>query len=126
MVEKIASQQYIPTSKITPLAKNQVLNTAMNKEYEETVNKDQGQEADYSLENVDKDKMKKIVKGLNDFLQPSQTSLKFELHEKLNEYYVQIIDGNTHEVVKEIPPKKMLDIYVAMMENIGLIVDEKI
>jgi flagellar protein FlaG len=75
---------------------------------------------------IPKEKLEEIVKGMNEFLQPSHTSLKFELHDELKEYYVQIIDERTNEIIREIPPKKLLDIYAAMMEFVGLIVDKKI
>jgi flagellar protein FlaG len=75
---------------------------------------------------VSKEQLEKIVKGMNEFLQPSHTSLKFELHNELKEYYVQIIDERTKEVVREIPPKKLLDMYATMMQFVGLIVDKKI
>lgn len=75
---------------------------------------------------VSPEKMESLVHGLNEFLTPMKTSLKFQLHEKLNEYYVTIIDEKTKEVVREIPPKKMLDMYAAMTEFMGLIVDKKI
>ncbi len=74
----------------------------------------------------DKKKVEEVIKGLNDFLSPTHTSLKFELHEKLNEYYVTLVDDQTREVVKEIPSKKMLDFYAAMTEAIGLMIDKKI
>lgn len=77
-------------------------------------------------QDIPKEKLEEVVKGLNEFLQPSHTSLKFELHDELQEYYVQIIDERTDEVIREIPPKKLLDMYAAMMEFVGLIVDKKI
>ncbi|MGP3561686.1 flagellar protein FlaG [Geobacillus sp. BK01] len=75
---------------------------------------------------LSKEKLEEVVGGLNKFLQPSHTSVRFELHQKLNEYYVQVIDEKTHEVIREIPPKKLLDMYAAMMEFVGLLVDRKI
>ncbi|PDM39199.1 MULTISPECIES: flagellar protein FlaG [unclassified Geobacillus] len=77
-------------------------------------------------QDLPKEKLEEVVKGLNEFLQPSHTSIKFELHDELQEYYVQIVDERTHEVIREIPPKKLLDMYAAMMEFVGLIVDKKI
>lgn len=73
-----------------------------------------------------KEKVKEIVDGMNKFMEASPTAVKFEFHEKLNEYYVKIIDEKTKEVVREIPPKKMLDFYAAMTEFIGILVDKKI
>lgn len=73
-----------------------------------------------------KEKVRDIVDGMNKFMEASPTALKFEFHEKLNEYYVKIVDEKTKETVREIPPKKMLDYYAAMTEFIGLMVDKKI
>lgn len=66
------------------------------------------------------------VNNVNDFLEPVSTNLKFVFHEDLNDYYVTIVDPTTDEIVREIPPKKMLDMYVAMAEYMGLLVDEKV
>lgn len=75
---------------------------------------------------LEKERIEEVVKGLNDFLSPTQTSLKFEFHEKLNEYYVTLIDDKTKQTIREIPSKKMLDFYAAMTEFIGLMIDKKI
>ncbi|MGN8648391.1 flagellar protein FlaG [Gracilibacillus sp. HCP3S3_G5_1] len=75
---------------------------------------------------LNKDQLQSMVEGLNSFLEPSNTGIRYEFHDKLDRYYVTIIDRNTEEVVKEIPPKKMLDVYASMAELMGFIVDEKI
>ncbi|TYS15179.1 flagellar protein FlaG [Rossellomorea vietnamensis] len=77
-------------------------------------------------EPVTKEKVEEVVNGVNDFLEASNTSVQFQFHEKLKEYYVTIVDNNSKEVVREIPAKKMLDMYAAMTEYIGLMVDKKI
>jgi flagellar protein FlaG len=78
------------------------------------------------LEPVTKEKMESVVRGMNEFLTLSKTHLKFEFHDELEEYYVTIVDDSTKEVVKEIPSKKVLDMYAAMTEFVGLMVDKKI
>ncbi|MDW4528204.1 flagellar protein FlaG [Rossellomorea marisflavi] len=75
---------------------------------------------------VNEDRLKMAIQGANEFLSSSNTHLKFEYHEQLNEYYVTVVDDITSEVVREIPPKKMLDMFAAMTEFVGLMVDEKI
>ena len=59
-------------------------------------------------------------------MQPMYTNLKFVLHDKLGEYYVKVVDIETDEVIKEIPPEKMLDMYAQMAEFMGLLIDEKV
>ncbi|SET09633.1 flagellar protein FlaG [Oceanobacillus limi] len=71
-------------------------------------------------------KIDTVVDKMNEFIEPLQANIKFEYHEKLQEYYVTLIDKNTDEVIKEIPSKKMLDMYAEMAELMGFIIDEKI
>ena len=73
-----------------------------------------------------KSDVKLAVNNMNDFIEPVVTNLKFVFHEDLNDYYVTVVDPLTNEVVREIPPKKMLDMYVAMAQYMGLLVDEKV
>lgn len=72
-----------------------------------------------------KEKTEKVMKSMNEFLKESNTHLKFSLHEELQEYYVAIVDDATNEVIREIPSKKLLDMYAAMTEYVGLLVDRK-
>ncbi|MBG9586941.1 flagellar protein FlaG [Cytobacillus firmus] len=75
---------------------------------------------------VKEEQVTEVIESMNKFLQAAHTSLKFELHEELNEYYVTLVDEVTQEVVREIPSKKLLDVYAAMTEFLGLMVDKKI
>jgi flagellar protein FlaG len=70
--------------------------------------------------------VKTAVDKLNDFVEPLRTNLQFVLHEELNEYYVTIVNPNTNEVIKEIPSKKLLDMYAAMGDYMGFLIDRKI
>ncbi|WP_153732365.1 flagellar protein FlaG [Sporosarcina obsidiansis] len=67
-----------------------------------------------------------LTDGMNKFLESVNTQLRFKFHDKLNEYYVTIVDSKTDEVVREIPPKKLMDMYAAMKDFVGLLVDRKI
>ena len=67
-----------------------------------------------------------VVDRMNEFIEPIRTNLKFVFHEKLDEYYVTVINPQTDEVIREIPPKKMLDIYAAMADFMGILIDEKV
>ncbi|HLS09727.1 flagellar protein FlaG [Lentibacillus sp.] len=75
---------------------------------------------------VNSDQADNIVSQINELMKPIRTNLKFELHEKLDDYYVKVIDRETKEVIKEIPPEKMLDMYAAMAEFMGFLTDEKV
>jgi flagellar protein FlaG len=73
-----------------------------------------------------KEKTQKVIESMNEFLKASNTHLKFQFHEELKEYYVTLVDDTTNEVVKEIPSKKMLDMYAAMTDYLGILVDKKV
>lgn len=75
---------------------------------------------------INKEEIKKKVESINKFLNSTNSHLKFTFHEELKEYYVAIIDEQTNEVIREIPPKKLLDMFAAMKETIGLFIDKKI
>lgn len=110
-VENISSQTSLPSINI-----NQDTDRKLNIE----------EQPQLPQEHPSKEQLEKAVKGINNFIEFSTTHIEFKLHEKLNEYYVTVVDNDTKEVVREIPSKKVLDVYAAMTEFIGLIVDKKI
>jgi flagellar protein FlaG len=57
-----------------------------------------------------------------DFLPISEKAF-IEAIEKAN--MVKVIDINTREVIREIPPEKILDMVATMLEMAGIIVDER-
>lgn len=78
-------------------------NVGLNKMEQQT-----GTESIQNEINADDEKsnIEKMIESMNQFFEPTHTSLQFELHEKLDRYYVTVVDTITNEVVKEIPPKK--------------------
>ena len=120
MIDRISNQSNSNATRITPVEKVSPAQPVKGllDETEKQYNQSQKE--------VNKETMEEVVKGMNDFLQPVNTSIKFVLHEKLNDYYVNVVDDVTDEVIKEIPSKKLLDTYASMMEFVGLLVDKKI
>lgn len=53
------------------------------------------------------------------------TRFEFSIHEGTKEIMVKVIDEQTNEVIREIPPEKILDIVAKLWELVGIIVDEK-
>ena len=75
---------------------------------------------------VTKEKVQDAVTKMNEMLELTNSTSKFLYHEGLDRYYVSVVDRETEEVVKEIPPKKLLDAFYEMQKMLGMIVDEKI
>lgn len=72
------------------------------------------------------EKIQLAVDSLNEFLEINNSTSKFVFHKGLNRYFIQVVNTKTDEVVKEIPPKKLLDAFYEMQKLVGMIVDEKI
>lgn len=86
------------------------------------------EEAQQTLDNSEetKGKLKEAVDMMNEILEANNNASKFTYHEGLDRYYVSVINRETEEVVKEIPPKKLLDAFYELQKMVGMIVDEKI
>ena len=54
-----------------------------------------------------KAKVQEVVGKMNKMLAVDNNSAKFVYHEGLDRYYVTVVDNDTEEVVKEIPPKAL-------------------
>lgn len=74
---------------------------------------------------VDRKELDSAVDKANRVLFKNNTHLKFEIHDKTNQVMVSIIEDESGEVLKEIPPKKMLDMVAKLWEIAGIFVDEK-
>lgn len=77
-------------------------------------------------ETISKEHLEKAVNTMNDFLEMQHKASKFVFHEGLDKYYVKLVDSQTEEVIKEIPPERLLDAFYEMQKLTGMIVDEKI
>ncbi|MDF2535330.1 MAG: flagellar biosynthesis protein FlaG [Bacillales bacterium] len=73
-----------------------------------------------------KDQLDDLISEANKLLNPDLTEMHYVLHDKLNKYYVQVEDATTHQVIREIPPKKFMDMYAAIAEKLGLIVNKRV
>lgn len=69
--------------------------------------------------------VQEAVDSTNKELEKLQTNLRFSVHKQTKQIMIKIIDSNTKEVIKELPPEKLLDMVASMMERAGLIIDKK-
>jgi flagellar protein FlaG len=65
------------------------------------------------------------VEKINKALEGTNRRFEYSVHEGTNDIMIKVIDESTKEVVREIPPKKILDMVASMMEMAGLLVDER-
>lgn len=53
------------------------------------------------------------------------TYLQFSVHKDLPSIMIKVFDKKTGELIREVPPEKILDMVSQMVKRTGLIVDEK-
>lgn len=71
---------------------------------------------------------KKIIDAIekaNKQLEIKGTSLRFSIHKITKQIMVKIVSDETEEVIKEVPPEKILDMVADMMVRAGIIVDKR-
>ena len=76
------------------------------------------------LQSAETEKLKKAIEKMNEQLPNSEA--KFGIHEATNRVMIKLVDKDTQEVIKEIPPEKTLDILAKCMEIAGVLVDQKL
>lgn len=69
------------------------------------------------------EQIKKAVEQLNKNMSHSEAI--FGIHEATNRVTIKIVDKDTKEVIKELPPEKTLDMIAKAWELAGILVDEK-
>lgn len=61
---------------------------------------------------------------MNQISEMFNRSLQFKVYDDTNRLYVQIIDKETQEVIKQIPPQEMLELSAKIREMVGVLFDE--
>ncbi len=74
--------------------------------------------------NPTNDQIRKAVEQINKGNLANSEAI-FGIHEKTNRVTIKIVDKETKEVIKELPPEKTLDMIAKAWELAGILVDEK-
>jgi flagellar protein FlaG len=72
----------------------------------------------------DEQVVKAIEKAIK-AVQGRNTSLEFSVHQKTKRIAVKVLDKDTGEVIREVPPEKSLDFLANLWEMAGILVDER-
>ncbi len=81
-------------------------------------NGEQGKEQQATTEQI-----RKAVEQLNKRIGNSEAI--FGIHEATNRVTIKLVDKDTKEVIKELPPEKTLDMIARVWDMAGILVDEK-
>lgn len=75
---------------------------------------------------IKKTELEKALELVNDALKVADKKFDFELHEGTNRTMVKVIDRETEEIIREIPPKEILDLVEKMTELVGILMDKRV
>jgi flagellar protein FlaG len=78
-----------------------------------------------NLINAKNNDMKKSISEINSKLNKNTEAI-FGIHEETNRVTIKIVDKDTKEVIKEIPPEKTLEMIAKIWEFAGILIDEKL
>lgn len=67
-----------------------------------------------------------IIEDANEEFVTYDRKFEFGIHEKTKQITVKVLDSVTNEVIRELPPEKILDMLAGLWEIAGLLIDESI
>lgn len=92
-------------------------------EKEDSRSESDGGQNNMADQQANNEKLRKTVEKLNKSMPNSEAV--FGIHDATNRVTIKIVDKETKEVLKEIPPEKTLDMLAKAWELAGILVDEK-
>jgi flagellar protein FlaG len=80
-------------------------------------------EPNASSSDLSKKNLKDLADTLNVAAKSMNQRVSFSFNEKIDRVVMKVINTNSNEVVREIPPKEMVRVYEHIHELIGMFVD---
>lgn len=68
----------------------------------------------------------KAVENVNEKIKVDNKKLECSYHERTKSFVVKVVDTATNEIIREVPPEKMLDMIADVWDRLGLFLDEKV
>ncbi len=84
-------------------------------------NGDKGQKEQSASEKQIKD----AISRANNTMKNHRTRCEFSYHEETNRVSIKVMDKETEEVIREIPPEETLEMIERMWELAGILIDER-
>ncbi|UMZ74987.1 flagellar protein FlaG [Natranaerofaba carboxydovora] len=75
---------------------------------------------------LEREDVEKLVDELREATKFVDKEFDYNIHEQTDRIWVEVVDRENEEVIREIPPEKILDIVAGIKEMVGLIIDETI
>uniref|UniRef100_A0A7C5V305 Flagellar protein FlaG n=1 Tax=Caldicellulosiruptor owensensis TaxID=55205 RepID=A0A7C5V305_9FIRM len=108
-------------------SKSKIEDTEVNLQSEKGINKEEVNSKfdEKNKKELDEDTLIKMINQANKAFEAKYTRLEFSIHKDTHEIVVKVYDKETNELIREIPPEKILDIIAKLWELAGIFVDER-
>ncbi|ADQ04950.1 flagellar protein FlaG protein [Caldicellulosiruptor owensensis OL] len=108
-------------------SKSKIEDTEVNLQSEKGINKEEVNSKfdEKNKKELDEDTLIKMINQANKAFEAKYTRLEFSIHKETHEIVVKVYDKETNELIREIPPEKILDIIAKLWELAGIFVDER-
>jgi flagellar protein FlaG len=96
----------------------QIKQTNEDRQQKSTANVEQRQKRANREESreASKQELGAMFEGFNEFMESAELSLRFSIHEKSEKLYIRLVDDESGEVVREFPPKEILEMAARLKE----------
>lgn len=118
---------------VESLSNRQIINNNSNNQNTRVNRNDNSDRKPESLREKDEyseqeleDEVRESVKDVNEIVDKVKEGLSFQIHEDTEKMMVKVVDLNTDEVIKELPPEEMLDLQARIHEMVGILIDETV
>ena len=91
-----------------------------------TDSKDKQNKQDKDNQQMDEKSVNLMTKELNELMSKINCDLEFSYHKEVNLMSVKMIDKNTQEVLKEMPPESMIKHMMAAKDWLGAFLDKNV
>jgi len=77
-------------------------------------------------EEIPREQIESATDKLNRLMGLIDKRLRFDLHKESDQIMVRVIDQDTEDVLKEMPPQRVIELLNSLTDIAGLLVDQKV
>lgn len=105
---------------------NMMLKQQVTRSMKETqMGKNNKESSEQQSNDVSAERIKQAINNVNNKMKHTKTKCEFSYHEPTKRVSIKVIDKDTEEVIREIPPEETLEMIEKMWEISGMIVDAR-
>lgn len=81
---------------------------------------------DFGMDLVNRKDVQNVVEDVQQYLLQHSIRLSFEIHDKTGDLVVRVLDKDTGDIIRQIPPQEMLKLREKLEELTGILLNGKV